>query len=140
MASARRTTVWINFVRVPPQLKELVSRDPKISQFIRRHGRLISLVIPGFDEDMMSVLFQFFDLAHHCFTFPDYQLVPTMKEFSQILDVPILDQMPFTSLEEAPKPEVTAAALHLKQSDIVSNWEMRSGVKGFLVKFLIEKA
>ena len=31
-------------------------------------------------------------------------------------------------------------ALHLKQADVVSNWETRSGVEGFLAKFLIEKA
>ena len=48
--------------------------------------------------------------------------------------------MPFTGLEEAPKPEVIAAALQLKQSDIISNLETRSGVKGFLIKFLLKKA
>ena len=89
---------------------------------------------------MMSVLFQFFDPEHHCFTFPDYQLVPTMEEFSKLLGVPILDQTPFTSLEKVPKPGDIAVALHLKWSNIVSNWETRSGVKGFLAKFLLEKA
>ena len=127
-------------MRIPLQLKELVSRVPETSSFTKKFGRLLNLVTSGFDEKMMSVLFQFFDLKHHCFTFPDYQLVPTMKEFSQILDIPILDQLPFTGLEEAPKPEIIAAALHLKQSNIVSNWDTRSGVKGFLSKFLIEKA
>ena len=86
------------------------------------------------------MLFQFFDLMHHCFTFPDYQLVPTLEEYSKLLGVPVLDQMPFTGLEETPKPEVIAKDLHLKRSDIVENWETRSGVKGFLAKFLLEKA
>ena len=63
---------------------------------------------------MMSVLFQFFDPAHHCFTFLDYQLVPTMEEFSQLLGVPILNQIPFTGLEKDPQPEEIAPALHLK--------------------------
>ena len=79
----------------------------------------------------MSVLFQFFDPKHHCFTFPDYQLVPTLEEFSQLLDIPILEQLHFTGLEEVPKPEVIASALHLKRADVVSNWETRSGVKVF---------
>ena len=69
----------------------------------------------------MSVLFQFFDPKHHYFTFLDYQLVPIMEEFSKLLRVPILDQIPFTGLEQVPKPEDIAAALHLKRSDIVSN-------------------
>ena len=140
MASARRNTIRINFVRVPSKLKELVSKVPENSQFTKRHGYLLSLVTSGFEEDMMRVLFQFFDLKHHYFTFPDYQLVPTMEEFSKLLGVPILDQTPFTGLEKVPKPEVIAAALHLKRSDIVSNWETRSGVKGLLANFLIEKA
>ena len=63
-----------------------------------------------------------------------------MEEFSQILGIPILDQLPLTGLEEAPKSKIIAAALHLKRLDIVSNWEIRSGVKGFLAKFLIEMA
>ena len=64
-----------------------------------------------------------------------------MEEFSQLLDIPILEQFPFTSLEEVTKPEVIASALHLKRADVVSNWETRSGVKSFfLAKFLIDKA
>ena len=90
---------------------------------------MLSLVTTGFDERMMGVLFQFFDPKHHCFTFLDYQLVPTMEEFSQLLNLPILEQLPFTGLEEVPKPEIIASALHLKRADVVSNWETRSGVK-----------
>ena len=87
----------------------------------------------------MCVLFQFFDPVHHCFTFPDYQLVPTLEEFSLLLGVPVLDQISFTGLEGIPKPEVLAEALHMKRADIIANWETRSGVKGFLAKFLLEK-
>ena len=54
--------------------------------------------------------------------------------------MPILDQLPFTSIEKDPIPEEIALALHLQRSDIVSNWKTRSGVKGFLAKFLLEKA
>ena len=81
---------------VPSILKELVSEIPDLAQFIKRHGDLLDLVISGFEEDMMHVLFQFFDLKHHCFTFPDYQLVPTLEVFSKLLGTPILDQIPFT--------------------------------------------
>ena len=82
MASTRRNTIRISFVRITLQLKELVSRVSKTSSFTKNHGRLLNLVTSGFDEKIMSVLFQFFDHKHHCFTFLDYQLVPTMEEFS----------------------------------------------------------
>ena len=98
------------------------------------------MVTSSLDEDMMKVLFQFFDPLHHCFTFPDYQLVATMEEFFQLLGVPIINQLPFNGIERDPKIEEIAQALHLQRSDVVANWETRSGVKGFLAKFLFEKA
>ena len=125
---------------MPSQLKKLVSRVPEGSPFIKRHGRLLGFVTSGFKEDMISVLFQFFDPTHHCFTFPDYQLVPTMEEFSELLGILVLDRKPFIGLEKDPQHEEIAAAIHQKQSDIVSNWGKRSGVKSFLAKFLLEKA
>ena len=67
-------------MRIPFKLKGLVSKVPENSQFTKRHGYLLSLLTSGFEEDMMSVLFQFFDLEHHCFTFPDYQLVPVVPQ------------------------------------------------------------
>ena len=91
MASIRRNTIRVNFVQIPAQLRELVYKVPDTSLFVRRHGHLLSWVTIGFDEGLMSVLFKFFDPKHHCFTFPDYQLVPTLEEFSKILGSPILE-------------------------------------------------
>ena len=89
MESLSRKTIQVNLVRIPPQLKELTSRIPENSLFSERHGRRLHLFNSSIEEDMVKVLFQFFDPLHHCFTFPDYQLVPTMEEFSQLLGVPI---------------------------------------------------
>ncbi|KAI5433702.1 hypothetical protein KIW84_020825 [Lathyrus oleraceus] len=137
---ASRKTIRINFVATSPQLKNLVSELPDHAQFIKKHGSLLNLVTTDFKEDMMRVLFQFFDPKHHCFTFPDYQLVPTLEEFSRLLEIPILDQIPFSGLEKIPKSEEVAAALHMTKSDIETNWVTRSGVKCLLAKFLINKA
>ena len=140
MDSIPGKTTQVNLVRIPPQLKELASRIPENSPFTERHGRLLNLVTSNTDEDMMKVLFQFFNPLHHCFTFPDYQLVPTLEEFSQLLRIHILNQLPFNGTERDPKPEEIAQTLHLQPSDVTTNWETRSGVKGFLAKFLLEKA
>ncbi|KAI5439947.1 hypothetical protein KIW84_025345 [Lathyrus oleraceus] len=137
---ASRKTIRINLVAISPQLKDLVSELPDHAQFNKKHGHLLNLVTTGFKEDMMRVLFQFFDPKHHCFTFPDYQLVPTLEEFSQLLGIPILDQIPFSGLEKMPKSEEVAAALHMTKSDIETNWVTRSGIKGLLAKFLISEA
>src|ERR1044072_4249245 len=134
-----RKTICINFVGIPSQLKELVSKFPNHSQFIKRHGYLLDLVTSGFKEDMMSVVFQFFDPKHHYFTFLDYQLIPTMEDLSKLLRIPILDQIPFTGLEKVLRFEDIANALHLKRSDIEANWKTRSRVKGLLAMFMIKK-
>ncbi|XP_058777154.1 uncharacterized protein LOC131651509 [Vicia villosa] len=63
-----------------------------------------------------------------------------MEEFSDKLGLPIRNHIPFTGLEDTPKLEVIATALYIKKSKIEGHWESRSGVKGFLAKFLVGKA
>ena len=87
----RRNTIRINFVQVPIMLKELVAKMSDTTSFIRIHGHLLCLVTSKLDEQMMSVLVQFFDPLYHCFTFSDYQLVPTLEEFSDLLGISILE-------------------------------------------------
>ena len=98
MNSVQRNTIRISFVKEHPQLKELASRVLGDSPFTKKYGRLLCLATTSFQEEMMCVLFQFFDPVHHCFTFPDYQLVPTLEELSLLLGVLVLDQIPFIIL------------------------------------------
>src|SRR3954468_19201427 len=140
MAPATKDYIRINISTIPSELKDLVSEFPRNVQFTEKHGHLLHLVTSKFEEDMIRVLFQFFDPEHHCFTFPDYQLVPTLGEFSELIGLPVRDQLPFTGLERIPKPEIIAVSLHLRKSEIESNGETKSGVKGFLSKFLMGKA
>ena len=104
MMPMRRNTIRINFVQVPTLLKELIAKMPDTTSFLRRHGYLLSLVTSKLDEQMMSVLVQFYDPLYHCFTFQDYQLVPTLEEFSDLLGIPILEQTPFTGWEKILRP------------------------------------
>ena len=53
MASSRRNTIQINFVKIPSELEELVSKVPENSPFTERHGRLLNLVTSNTDEDMI---------------------------------------------------------------------------------------
>ena len=136
----RRNTIRINFVQVPTMLKDLIAKMPDTTSFLRRHGYLLSLVTSKLDEQMMSVLVQFYDPLYHCFTFQDYQLVPTLEEFSELLGISVLEQTPFTGWEKTLRPEEIATALHLTKDEVMDDWETRSGAKGFLTKFLVGKA
>ena len=57
-----------------------------------------------------------------------------------VLGIPILDQNPFTGWEKTLRLEDVAAALPLTHQEVMDNWVTRSGVKGFLAKFLIDQA
>ena len=131
----RRNTVRLNFVQPPVLLKDLVGRIPNTSSFINRHGSLLGLIIAKWDQQLISVLTQFYDPLYHCFTFQDFQLVPTLEEFSDLLGIPVLEQTPFTGWEKTLRPEEIAAALPLTKEEVMANWETRSGVKGFWLNF-----
>jgi len=87
-------------------------------------------------------LVQFYNPRYHCFTFPDYQLVPTLEEYAYLVGLPVLDQVPFSGLEEDPKASAIAASLCLKITDIMSNLTTKGKekIQGLTSEFLISKA
>ena len=54
--------------------------------------------------------------------------MPTMEEFSRLLGVAFLDQLPFNGTERHLNPEEIARALSLQRSDVVTNGETRGSV------------
>ena len=58
--------------------------------FEEKYGKLLSLLKTGMAEGILSTLVQFYDPIYHCFTFPDYQLMPTLEEYSHLIGIPIL--------------------------------------------------
>src|SRR4051812_27234801 len=116
MAPATKDYIRINISTVPSELKDLVSEFPRNVQFTEKHGHLLHLVTSKLEEDIIRFLFQFFDPEHHCFTFPDSHLVPTLEQFSELMGLPVRNQLPFTGLERIPKSEVLTAALPLRKS------------------------
>ena len=54
--------------------------------FRNLHGRLLGILNTKFDEGVLKTLVQFYNPRYHCFTFPDYQLVPTLEEYSYLMD------------------------------------------------------
>ncbi|XP_058745860.1 uncharacterized protein LOC131618710 [Vicia villosa] len=85
-------------------------------------------------------MMQFYDPLLHCFTYRDFQLVPTLEEFSHIMDIAIPDQIPYTGEEGGPKLEDIVAALHLPRAEINKVWINRRDYSGIPVDFLYEKA
>jgi hypothetical protein len=106
------------------KLGSLVS-DPE--KFRGRYGRLLSILKTDVEEGVLNTLVQFYDPLYHCFTFLDYQLVFTLEEYSYLVGLPVSDKVPFSGLEEVPKPLAIATTLHLKTMDITTNLTSRGG-------------
>ena len=77
---------------------------------------------------------------YHCFTFPDYQLMPTLEEYSYLLDLLVTDRVPFTGLEGEPKSHDIAALIHLGKSEVEVHMTTKGWIRGLPAQFLLEKA
>ncbi|XP_058733678.1 uncharacterized protein LOC131605323 [Vicia villosa] len=135
-----RKPFCLSFKGVPTPLKLLcdnVSGSLVLSESL---NKLISLVRTKVDEALLNTMIRFYDPLLHCFTYRDFQLVPTLEEFSSILRLPVLDQMPYTGEEETPKLEDVAAALHLPRSEIKKVWVNKGEYTGLPIDFLYNQA
>ncbi|KAI5441030.1 hypothetical protein KIW84_010475 [Lathyrus oleraceus] len=126
-----------------PDLKEL----RKLSFFLldpldfkQRHGKLLSVSSADVVEELLSILVQFYDPLYRCFTFPDYQLVPTLEEYAHLLGMPVSDKVPFSGLEEILISHVIVESLHLKKYEIYAHLVKKGGIIGLTSEFLIGRA
>ncbi|XP_058774707.1 uncharacterized protein LOC131648983 [Vicia villosa] len=135
-----RKLFCLSFKGVPTSLKILCDNVSGAFVLSESLNRLISLVRTKVDETLLNTMIRFYDPLLHCFTYRDFHLVPTLEEFSSILGLPVLDQMPYTGEEEIPKLEDVAAALHLPRSEIRKAWVNKVEYTGFPIDFLYGQA
>src|ERR1043165_9506525 len=128
--------------RIPDvgKLKEVASLVEDPSDFRKRYGTLLFVLNTNVDEGLLKTFVQFYDPVYRCFTFPDYQLMPTLEEYANILGILVSDKVPFNGLEAIPKPQVIAAMTHLRKSEIDKNLTTKGNFLGLTSKFLMEKA
>ncbi|KEH33571.1 hypothetical protein MTR_3g047715 [Medicago truncatula] len=121
-------------------LRKLGKRVTNPGGFRDRHGRLLNLLEMKVVQGILDTLVQFYDSYCHCFTFIDYQLVPTLEEYSYLIGLPVSNEEPFNGLEPAPKHAAIAKALHFETSIITAKLTTKGGLLGLPAKFLFEKA
>src|SRR3954467_6176007 len=76
------------------RLIELASSVQDPSNFRKSYGKLLPILNTHVDEGLLKTLVQFYDPVYRCFTFPDYQLVPTLEEYANLLGIPVSDKTP----------------------------------------------
>ena len=95
------------------ELRKLSSFVLDPLDFKQCHGKLLSVLSIDVVERLLSVLVQLYDPLYRCFTFPIYQLVPTLEEYGHLLGIPVSNKLSFSGLEEIPRSHLIAEALHL---------------------------
>ena len=70
--------------------------------FNSRYGNLLGLLEVQIQIHAITALVQYYDHPLRCFTFCDFQLVPTFEQYPQILDMPIDKVIPYQHLDQPP--------------------------------------
>ncbi|KEH29543.1 hypothetical protein MTR_4g044730 [Medicago truncatula] len=121
-------------------LRELALKLKNQTGFRLRYGGLLTILRTNVEEKLVHTLVQFYDPSFRCFTFPDFQLAPTLEAYSYLLDSHIAEKTPFTGPETSLTPLVIAKDLYLKTSDVSNHLTTKSHIRGFTSKYLLEQA
>lgn len=66
--------------------------------------------------------------------------MPTLEEYSHLIDLPIPGQVPFSDLEEIPKHQDIVEAIDFRMSEVKANPITKGGFLGLPAKFLMDEA
>ena len=61
----------------------------QMQAFRKTYGKILELTIAEVSIEAIASLTQYYDQPLRCFTFGDFQLVPTIEEFEEILGCPL---------------------------------------------------
>ena len=66
--------------------------------------------------------------------------MPTLEEYSYLLDLLVIDRVPFTGLKGEPKPHEIPALIHLGKYEVEAHMTTKGGIRGLPAQFLLERA
>ncbi|KAL5162159.1 hypothetical protein HKD37_07G019318 [Glycine soja] len=112
----------------------------QMQAFRKTYGKILELTIAGVSIEAIASLTQYYDQPLRCFTFGDFQLVPTIEEFEEILGCPLGGRKPY--LPSGCLPSLSRIATMVKDSarglDRIK--QTRNGIAGLPQKYLEDKA
>ncbi|KAH1210333.1 hypothetical protein GmHk_15G044674 [Glycine max] len=112
----------------------------QMQAFRKTYGKILDLTIAEVSIESIASLAQYYDQPLRCFTFGDFQLVPTIEEFEEILGCPLGGRKPY--LFSGCLPSLSRIATVVKDSarglDRVK--QTRNGIAGLPQKYLEDKA
>ncbi|KAH1246949.1 hypothetical protein GmHk_06G016942 [Glycine max] len=112
----------------------------QMQAFRKTYGKILELTIAEVSIEAIASLTQYYDQPLRCFTFGDFQLVPTIEEFEEILGCPLGGRKPY--LSSGCLPSLSRIATVVKDSArgldrIKQTW---NGIVGLPQRYLEDKA
>ncbi|KAK2399392.1 hypothetical protein QL285_049211 [Trifolium repens] len=125
-----------------PKVEGLLAMEKRLTAISRpnfetNYGFILNLLHVTVNITALTTLAQFFDSPLRCFTFQDFQLLPTLEEFEVILGRSMEGRACY--VREIPTEKDIAMALHLEKEEVSSLREFRD-IEGFSKRALKAKA
>ena len=108
--------------------------------FHKTYGKIWDLATIEVSAKAIASLTQYYDQSLRCFTFEDFQLVPTVEEFEEILGCPLEGRKPYLLSGFYPSMPRIAKIVRISAQELDRVKQNRNGVIGIPRKYLEERA
>ncbi|KAH1189258.1 hypothetical protein GmHk_20G057062 [Glycine max] len=112
----------------------------QMQAFRKTCGKILELTIAEVSIEAIASLTQYYDQPLRCFTFADFQLVPTIEEFEEILGCPLGGRKPYLSSGCLPSLSRIATVVKDSARGLDRIKQTRNGIAGLPQKYLEDKA
>ncbi|KAH1241431.1 hypothetical protein GmHk_07G019019 [Glycine max] len=112
----------------------------QMQAFRKTYGKILELTIAEVSIEAIASLTQYYDQPLRCFTFGDFQLVPTIEEFEEILGCPLRGRKPYLSSGCLPSLRRIATVVKDSARGLDRIKQTRNGIAGLPQKYLEDKA
>ncbi|KAH1249789.1 hypothetical protein GmHk_05G013076 [Glycine max] len=123
-------------------IKELgqLMKPLQMQAFRKTYGKILELTIAEVSIEAIASLTQYYDQPLRCFTFGDFQLVPTIEEFEEILGCPLGGRKPYLSSGCLPSLSRIATVVKDSARGLDRIKQTRNGIAGLPRGYLEDKA
>ncbi|KAH1188055.1 hypothetical protein GmHk_U060256 [Glycine max] len=112
----------------------------QMQAFRKTYGKILELTIAEVSIEAIASLTQYYDQPLRCFTFADFQLVPNIEEFEEILGCPLGGRKPYLSSGCLPSLSRIATVVKDSARGLDRIKQTRNGIAGLPQKYLEDKA
>ncbi|KAL5123994.1 hypothetical protein HKD37_02G004478 [Glycine soja] len=112
----------------------------EMQAFRKAYGKILDLTIAEISVEAIASLAQYYDQPLRCFTFGDFQLVPTVEEFEEILGCPLGGRKPYLFSGFLPSLSKIAIVVRDSARGLDRVKQTRNGIVGLPRKYLEGKA